>query len=166
MSAHNPNEAYPSKLRFKDHTRTSTHNPSEVCTDSTAISECNTTTEVYPDPAPKNSNEVFSTFVSKNEIGQYKCLLCLNCVSESQYYAQRHFAHAHFNHSVNYRDRTIFMCKKGCLKKGHYHCPCGCQKAYEKKGDFIKHSSSKSLKAANNQFSLEVIKSSSAGVSR
>ena len=103
----------------------------------------------------KCPKEACSPYVNKVD-GEYHCTLCINTVSPTLYYAQRHFDHAHFRHTVQYGNRTIYICKKGCKKKAHYHCPCGCQKAIEKKGDIIKHLGRKSRPGSSNASSSTV----------
>ena len=94
--------------------------------------------QTSPSDPSEQSSVVPSNFWSRRD-GKYVCLLCINFVSETQFYAERHFQQAHRNHSIECDGEQAFICKKGCKKKGHYHCPLGCKKSFEKKGDFSKH---------------------------
>ena len=62
-----------------------------------------------------------------DRIGPPSCFLCYDYPypNANMSRLRRHFAQCHMNHSVNFPNATVVICKLNCdgLNCGHYHCP-------------------------------------------
>ena len=79
-----------------------------------------------------SSNDICARYVEKQDLGKFKCSLCIENFFVVEEKAKSHVSSCHFGcHVVVYEEgtadeRTIPLCKKGCVAKAHHHCfKCG-----------------------------------------
>ena len=71
--------------------------------------------------------------------GGYVCLLCQDYKPQVYSIIIRHWEQKHKNHSIEFQGKSIYLCKKLCRVRGHYHCICGCGVTFNKKAKLIDH---------------------------
>ena len=86
----------------------------------------------------------------------YLCPLSSKCSLIPRYRVKRHFNQCHLNHSVEFPNAVVLLCKLDCnaMHRGHYHCPIiGCVSTFHKKKSLVAHyeKHSNELKQSNEE---------------